>query len=71
MGGSGCHSALAERYRSGSACGGSSLGDLYFGPYYGPQMDGLTVFGYVGKLTVYFPAALPKKMTAYIQGLGC
>ena len=45
--------------------------DLYFGPYYGPQMDGLAVFGYLGKLPVYFPAALPKKMTAYIQGLGC
>ena len=51
--------------------GSTHVDELYFGPYYGPQMDSRNVFGYVGRLAAAFPAALPRQMTSYIQGLGC
>jgi hypothetical protein len=51
--------------------GSEASKELYFGPYYGPQSDGIGVFGYVEKRPVSFSSTLPKKMTSLIQGLKC
>ncbi|RJF87877.1 hypothetical protein D3874_13280 [Oleomonas cavernae] len=55
--------------------------EIFFGRYFGPPDDDMTVFGYVNGRKVYFRSMLPKKMLALIRdlemvesspsGLGC